>query len=185
MTSITLPAQPVFNIPRSFFDKVMPGTLINGEVHFSSEQCCDLMEITPQNWSNRMTARAAAEESIGTVQVYQWSTTYVIPVFYPSEPESNRTGVTKATHFHHPRKLLEEAMSIRDQARRNTLVHWLIDVGNEVIQQGFVVDQYAAQHDPNVAYQLAELQKQLAQLKVDRDLAVQQLVQYQHYNDIG
>ena len=182
MADITLPVQPVFDVPRSFFDKVVPGTLINGQVHFSTEQCCDLMEVSQQNWSNRMAARAAAENSMGTVQVYPWSTTYLIPVFYPSQPGSNRTGITSVTQFHHPRKLLEEAMSIRDQVKRNTLVHWLIDVGNSVIQQGFAVDQYAAVNDPNVAYQLAELQRKLAESERNRLMVQEQLTKYQHYD---
>jgi hypothetical protein len=111
MADITLPAQPVFNVPRSFFDKVVSGTLINGEVHFSTEQCCDLMEITPMNWSQRMAARAAAENNLSCVErnpaLY---TTYIIPVQYPSG--------AKYVQFHHPRKLLEEATSIRNAEKR-------------------------------------------------------------------
>jgi hypothetical protein len=150
MADITLPAQPVFNVPRSFFDKVVLGTLINGEVYFSTEQCCELMEISYKNWSNRMVARTSSEVSRGPVQMDPLYDTYQIPVFTQSTSDTGRGGGTQLINFHHPKKLIEEAMTIRDAEKRKALVHWLINLGNEMIQQGFVIDQHALQNDPDV-----------------------------------
>jgi len=161
MADITLPAQPVFNVPRSFFDKVVLGTLINGEVYFSTEQCCELMEISYKNWSNRMVARTSSEVSRGPVQMDPLYDTYQIPVFTQSTSDTGRGGGTQLINFHHPKKLIEEAMTIRDAEKRKALVHWLINLGNEMIQHGFVIDQHALTHDPLVVPQL-QLQLQPA-----------------------
>ena len=135
---VQLPQQPVFNVPRSFLDKVYNCTLINGQVYFSTEQSCDLLEITVDNWHQRMGRRNAAGSDLTYLEVRSaFNTTYSIPVFYQSQPGSSRAGVTNITQFHHPRKVLEEATSIRNAEKRNRLVNWLIDIGNEVIQQGF------------------------------------------------
>ena len=146
---ISLPEQPVFAIPRSFIDKVVPGTLINGEVYFSSEQCAMLMGITLDNWYQRMARRASSGGS-GTYHEDRYQTVYEIPVAYPSV-DGQRYGGLKPTHFHHHKKLLAEAMTIRDKQKREPLVFWLVDVGSQVIQNGFAVDPHALQHDPAVA----------------------------------
>lgn len=151
---VQLPAQPVYDTPRSIAGKELMLTNINGVLHLSTDQCCSLMEITPQNWSQRMAARNAAENSTTCAQRNPWSTVYEIPVFYTSQPRSNRAGVTNMTQFHHPRKVLEEAASIRNVEKRNLLVNWLIDIGNEVIQHGFAIDQHAFTNDPNVRVRL-------------------------------
>ena len=151
---IQLPAQSVFDTPRDVAGKELMLTNISGTLHLSTDQCCSLMEISPSNWANRMAVRDAAENSTTSFELKWWSTVYEIPVFYTSQPGSNRAGVTNMTQFHHPRKVLEEAASIRNAEKRNLLVNWLIDIGNEVIQHGFAIDQHALTHDPRVAHQL-------------------------------
>lgn len=69
---------------------------------------------------------------------------------YLFEVYSIPIGNTKPTHFYHPKLVIEEAMTIRDASRRNPLVHWLIETGNQVIQQGFAIDTHALKHDPTV-----------------------------------
>jgi len=77
-------------------------------------------------------------------------TTYEIPVFYPSAPDSNRAGLTSLTHFHHPKKCFKIAPRTRSTPHKALTMEWLFNLGNEVIQHGFAIDQHALQNDPDV-----------------------------------
>jgi hypothetical protein len=143
-------------MPRSVAGKELMLTRINGTLYLSTEQCCGLMEISPQNWANRMAAKGGSFQ----MNPLPWHVIYCIPVQFAAVHAVGGGGGTQLIQFHHPHKVLEEATSIRNAEKRNALVHWLINLGNEVIQQGFAIDQHALANDPNVVEKLrAELEQ--------------------------
>jgi hypothetical protein len=130
-------------------------TNIQGTLSFSTEQAMQLLGINHAPAFRHHEAAVEAEElSTGETAFPPCYTTYEIPVFYPSAPGSNRDGVTNITHFHHPKKLFKMAARTRNTPHKALTMEWLFNLGNEVIQQGFAIDQHALQNDPNVAVRL-------------------------------
>ena len=148
---ISLPAQAVFDTPRSIAGMNFDLTNINGTLHFSTEQAMQLLGINePRAFRHHEAAVEAEELSSGGTPFPHCFTVYEIPVFYPPRADGTGGGGTKPTHFHHPKKCFKIAPRTRSTPHKALTMEWLFNLGNEVIQHGFAIDQHAAQNDPLV-----------------------------------
>ena len=100
-------------------------------------------------------AQAASDSNIGggMASLHPSWTVYEIPVLYNTDAYGNGGGM-KPTKFYSPHNVFEIGLRTRNTPHKSMLMNWLVNIGNELVQQGFVIDQYAFKNDPNVVVHL-------------------------------
>lgn len=152
MADITLPQQPVFNIPRDFVNQLIDFTDINGSLYLALDQICTISGLTLKTVREHITALQgmSTNSTGGAPPPPCYLSVYSIPVFYPGQPGSNREGVTNLTSFYHTDLFLAVVSRMANSQRKFDIQAWTHSIVSTYIQQGFAVDKHALQNDPLV-----------------------------------
>ena len=181
---IKLPQQPVFDVPRSIAGMEFMLTSIGGKLYLSKKQAMQALELTDSKTFNRH-AQAISTPNLGggmPSHPRDWLV-YEIPVLYNTGTagEWGGNGSTQLTKFYSPHNVFEIGLRTRNTPHKSMLMNWLVNIGNELVQQGFVIDQHAAVNDQNV---VVSMQQQIDKLQQELEKSNKQANYWEYkYND--
>ena len=165
---IQLPSQPVFDTPRSIAGKELMLTRINSTLRLSAEQSMNVLDVNERRTFRRHFDAVKNLSNLGGGRPFlpqDWLVIYSLPVTcHRDSVQWGGGGGTQMINFYHPEMLFHISMRTRNTPSKAAVVKWLINLGDEVIQQDFALDQHAVQNDPNV---INQLQAELAKAKQD------------------